>query len=58
MTDTPKDLQDGYWSVENIADWIKCPHCDSENVEMRRFGHSDLRPIVDCQDCPADGYFD
>jgi len=51
------DLKNYMDSVESRRDWIHCPHCGSENVDVENFSlYSDMRPIVDCSNCPAKGY--
>lgn len=54
-----RDLKDGFWSVENPAAWLRCPHCGSESVDLDNFNpHNDLRPTVECNGCGACGYYD
>lgn len=54
-----EDLYEAYCRVENKRDWITCPHCNSANVKIKYFSQwSDMRPQVDCQNCPANGFFD
>jgi len=43
----------------NVADWIRCPECDSGNVKLEHWGeHDDYRARVSCAACGAGGYFD
>lgn len=53
------DLSDDMVSVENMNDWIACPHCGSPDADLSRTSRwDDLRPIVECPECGANGYFD
>lgn len=59
MSDESTDLKDYMDRVENYEAWVSCPHCGSEDVTItNRSPYSDLRTVVDCDNCPAKGYFD
>lgn len=54
-----KDLEEGYYSVENASDWLHCPHCGNEDIELDNFGrYSEHRTTVNCPQCEANGFFD
>lgn len=50
-------MTDEYQALENPEEWFVCPHCGCEDVDVNNIqATNDLRPTVDCSNCPADGF--
>lgn len=43
----------------DVAEWLRCPNCGHENVELEHWGkYDDYRATVNCPDCGSGGYLD